>query len=211
MTTENLLDQVSIRNLKEGGTPLRRFKGKFDSYTLDPITGSTKMRVNLNFTEVEVKDSTEPYQFPIAQIGISHSLSQRSGWGIFSKSLVQFLKEDQDIKDAVGMTMELAMTPNHIYGKNQEGEDITGNVWEVASVEGAGPKVNPIEKALEILDGKQESAFNQAVFNEPALKGTDVLSAILNKTFVKTVLEMGQATVDADGTYHRVKSEGQPY
>lgn len=209
MTTEpNLVDQVTSRGLKESfqRIPLRRFKGKLVDYTLDPIPNSQKMRVHLNFADVSVIESTEPYQFPIAIIPITYSDKKNSLWGIFSTSLLQFLMDEEDIKDAKGRFLELVLTPDHHFGRNLEGEEIIMDAWEVASVEGAVSKVNPIEKALELLDGKNESTFNQAVFNEPALKGTDVLSAILNKTFLTTMKGSGQITLDDDGTYHVVKS-----
>jgi len=106
---ENL---VSIRGLVEGGgTPLRRFKGKFAEYLTEPASGYEGTRVILNFgPDVEVLQSNEPYNLPTASINLGLSNKKRSKWGYFSDSLAQFLAPTEDIKDALDKEMGLVYT-----------------------------------------------------------------------------------------------------
>lgn len=216
MEQPNIDAQVSIRGLTEGGfeTPLRRFKGRYVGLKTEPITdaqGNTtgKIRVILQYSDVEVIDSTEPYNFPTAEIRFSHSLKKGSKWGIFSESLVKLLPEDEDLNECKGKMMELVYTPDHDFGENRDtGERIVSSIWEVASIEGGGAKVNPIERALELLDGKTIAEFNQVVFSDPAIKGDVAFGeTLLDDSFIKSMLDSGKVTKNDDGVCH-VKKEG---
>lgn len=103
---------VSIRGLIEGGgTPLRRFKGKLADYNTEPATGYDGTRVNLMFgPDIEVLQSTEPYNLPTAVINLGLSNKKRSKWGYFSDSLAKFLPAEEDLKDCVGKVVGLVFT-----------------------------------------------------------------------------------------------------
>lgn len=218
MDEQQLLDQISIRGLKDSGTPLREFKGKLESYSVDPPDTrylkegeQGKNRVTLNFSEIKVIKSTEPYLFPVAQIGITYSDKSNSMWGIFSKSLGKCVPESEDLKHQVGRTFHMLMTPNHKFGRDRvSGADIIRDAWEVQGVEGAATaQVNPLKKALDLLDGKTEPDFHQAVFQDGDVKkDTSLFSSILNKQFIPSMIDAGQVTKDADGIYHVVRKEG---
>ncbi|GAH80705.1 unnamed protein product, partial [marine sediment metagenome] len=79
---------ISTRKLTESefGTPLRKFTGILDNYNLDK-EAKFGARVQLNFKDVEVLESTEPYLFPIATVSIKLSNRRISSWGHFSESL----------------------------------------------------------------------------------------------------------------------------
>jgi hypothetical protein len=194
---------VSVRNLTEGfGTPLRRFKGKFHSYATRPENQWKKTPVDLNFQDVVVVESTEPYSFPTATISINLSKTKKSMWGVFGSSLAKFLKEGEDIKDAQGKMMELALTPGHDFGKNQRGEVIIVDCWEVIALEGSGVKVDPVARALELLDGKTIPEFNQKAFGDPIIRGSSVASSLLDNTFIPAQEAAGKIIKDKEGVYH---------
>ena len=92
-------DLITTRGLTEGeaATPLRKFYGILDSYSPEERYGKTS--VVMNFKDVEVIESTEPYPFPIAVIPIKLSNRKNSAWGVFSESLNAIIPEDQDIKE----------------------------------------------------------------------------------------------------------------
>lgn len=209
MTQEqSLADLISVRGLEEGGgprTPLRHFKGKFVEYVTEPVTNTQRIRVLLRFTDLDVIESTEPYQFPTGEIGITHSTRKNSAWGIFGESLIKLIKEDEDFKDCVGKVMELAYTPSHDYGFTDDaGKPIIRDAWEVLHVEGGADKVDPTERALQLIDGKTMPQFNQVVFSDPIVKADMKLcDAILSDTFVNSMLEAGKIEKDSNEAFHR--------
>lgn len=196
---------VSVRGLTDGfGTPLRRFKGKFHSYATRPLNQWGKTPVDLNFQDVQVVESTEPYPFPTASISISLSKTKGSAWGVFAGSLAKFLDKSGDIQQAVGKVMELALTPGHSFGKNrQTNEPIISDCWEVIALEGSGVKVDPTVRALELLDGKTAAEFNQRVFADPVVKqDSKLLSSILDNTFLPAQEAAGKIIKDKEGVFH---------
>ena len=203
--------EVTIRGL-EGGTPLREFIGVLDSYQRDvrAYEGVDRTRVTLNFRDVEVIESTEPYIFPVAQISIPES--KGGMWRIFGSSLVKLLTDDEDIKDAVGRRLRMKLTPGHSMGKDRNpnsdtfGQEIIRDCWEVQEIVGAPKKVNAIARALELLDGKNLAEFHQVVYADSAIKGdAQLLSSIINATFITAMESTGKVTKDSSGIYHVTK------
>jgi hypothetical protein len=209
---------VSIRGLQEGfeATPLRKFRGKLDSYAPEPASGYEGWRVNLNFSNVEVLQSTEPYPYPVAVINIGLSNRKRSKWGYFAQSLAALIPETEDIKDQVGKTLGMVFCdgqegrpePKPIYNREAGGE-VPTPVWVVFEVEGrtaetaSGKSVQDI--AMEILNGKTLAQFNQEILQRPEVRANpDFQRSILDKSFVTALVQTGQFTVDENGVYHRV-------
>jgi hypothetical protein len=208
MTTDRT-GMVSFRGLQKGfeATPLRHFKGKFGGFEIREVAGRFPgTRVDLNFSDIEVILSTEPYQFPIAQISIRYSDRENSAWGIFAQSCTKLLPENLDIGDCVGKVMELLLTPGHKFGFDQEsGEEIIRDCWECQSIEGVGEARagNPMKRALELLDGKIEQDWNQVVFTDPLVKGDATLvNSILQRTFLPAQQQLGIISKDEAEVWH---------
>ena len=213
----DLADQISIRGLKDFGTPLREFTGVLDTYNTeldtkwaDPAKGKEgTTRVILSFKDLKVLKSTEPYNFPVAQITINYSERKSSTWGVFSESLAKCIADTEDLKDQKGREFHLELTPGHKFGKDrQTGADIVRDCWEVKAVKGAGVAAgqkSATATALELLDNKTEAEFNQVVFQNAVVKqDSGLFGAILNRTFLPTMLESGKVTRDGDNRYHVV-------
>lgn len=214
---------LSVRNLKSGNkTPLREFTG-----ILDGITPGEFGKKDLNFKEVEVVESIEPYNFPTATLSIKYSNRLDSGWGIFGESLVKFLGEDEDVKDTYGLRFHMKMEEGHEYsGKDKEtGKPFVGDVWRVVELEGhetseapANEKAAPgkpavkanaaMARAIELLDGKTLAEFNKAAYADPIIrKDVAFQKTISDKSFVKQVMADGLFTKDKTDTYHLTASE----
>lgn len=203
MAEENI---VSIRNLAgaEAGTPLRKFYGVLDSYYPDERQFGTF--VVLNFKDVEVVESTEPYNFPIATISIKLSNRKNSSWGVFAQSLAELLPPDQDIKDCVGKRMGLYMEEGHVFGKDRAtGEDMVGSVWHCFEVEGAASAgVSAADRAKELLDGKTKAEFNKAAYADPIIRKDVALQrAITDKSFINSLVQTGEFVEDENGVFHK--------
>lgn len=208
-------NQISVRNLKDSqfGTPLQDFEGTYVGFETEINAKFNKTIVVLNFKDIQVHKSTEPYPFPIAQIRINFSQSKGSAWGIFAGSLVKLLKPEQDIKDASGMHIRLQLTPGHKFGTDKTqgsptyGQEIIRDCWEVVGVSGESAKAaDGAARALELLDGKTAPEFSQVVFSDPAVKAdAAVLQAILGNTFIPSMMQQGKVTKDDKNIYHVVK------
>jgi len=204
-----MADLISVRNLvdQDFGTPLREFKGTLDGY--NPEERQFGTFVVLNFKDIEVIESVEPYEFPTAIISIKHSNKKRSGWGILSDSLAQFLASDEDIKDAIGKEWHLKMKVGHIYGQDRNTkEDMVGNPWQCIGIDGAGAAGGagslPTGKAraIELLIGKTRAEFNKVAYADPIIrKDPELQRSITNKSFIAAILLSGEMVEDENGVF----------
>lgn len=207
-------DLISVRGLQDSdyaGTPLREFRGTLDSYNQDDRKFGTF--VVLNFRDVEVLRSVEPYNFPIAQIAVKYSNKKNSAWGVFGDSLASFLPEEEDIKDTLGRAYGMVMEEGHVYGKDrQSGEDMTGNPWKVFELEGAvagEKKVTAKDEALRLLIGKTRAEFNKEAYANPIIrKDTALQRAITDKSFVTSLLQLNTVEEDENGIFRLAAPKG---
>ena len=205
---------ITVRNLVESefGTPLRKFYGVLDSYY--PDEGKFGTRVVLNFKELKVIETVEPYNFPTAVISIKLSNRKRSAWGIFGESLVKLLSENQDIKDCQGMRIGMVMTPNHDYGENrQTGEKIIGSAWEVFEVAGkvaGAAETSALDEAKKLLDGKTRAEFNRTAYANPIIRqDVNFQRAVTDKSFINSMVQLGEFTEDENGIFHSTRLNPQ--
>jgi len=198
---------ISVRNLQEPGTPLRKFYGVLESFPHEQ-SGYGKTRVNLNFTQVQVLESTEPYPFPIATVAINLSNRKNSSWGVFGESLIKCLPEGADIDFCIGKKMGLEMEVGHKFGTDQDGNEMLGNCWKVFEVAGvvAGAKqITAKDKAVELLDGKTVQEHTTLALADPQIRSdTDLQKAIVSKDFYNSLQQAGMFSKDAQGIYHRL-------
>ena len=214
---------ISIRGLTEGGgTPLRDFRGTLDSFASEPATGYDGTRINLNFREVEVIASTEPYNFPTAVLNIGQNNKKKSKWGYFAESMAELIDQDEDIDQQVGKSMRLVMCDGQdgrpagkpIWQKDADREkypngEVPSAVWTVTEVEGkvaGGSHTTPEERARMLLDGKTLPEFNKAAYADPIIRqesAKDLQRSITDKSFITALLTTKEFTKDAAGVYHR--------
>jgi len=215
----DLKAKLSSKNLREGGgprTPLRKFWGDLQDYTVKEVkyqSGDSGYAIQYDFENVEVLESTEPYDFPIAQVDISYSpndageVSKNSRSGIFLDSLNAFYRENQDLPDAVGKRLLLHYTGGkQIYNRDQGGL-VDTEAWQVVEAQGFSDvvepksKVDPLAHTLSILDGKTIQQFQQEAVKDPIVKGSEYSSQILNGQFIPTQEAAGKIGKNDDGTY----------
>lgn len=212
MTEQIKEDLLGHDGLGEGfqTTPLTDFRGRLVDFDID--TRFSRTTVQLKFTDVEVIESREPYNFPVAQIDIRYSDRKRSKWGIYQKSIKDLLAGapitkfqplfDQHLVDKM---QRMTLTPGHDLGfKDREtGEDVIVDAWTLTELEGAGvTEQTPLDIALDLANGKTVPEFNTAALKNPGIKGTAIQTDILNNTFIQRMLDEGLLTEDKDGILH---------
>lgn len=229
-TPEELLALTKIRGLDKGfqRTPLREFKGVLEGITASLVDRFQPPRTEIifNFTDMNVIETVEPYPFPIAQISIMQSNREQSFWGVFAESAGRLVPEGvimvaQLIDYLQGKVLHMKLTSGHMMWDRDKGEETPRDCWELVGVEGvvAQPAsgepvaikevgVSPTDVALKLLDGKNIQDWNQIVFQDPAVKSDgDLITSILNNTFIPSMKEKGIVSVDENGVHHVTKGD----
>lgn len=221
MTNGEQQTQVSTRNLVDSdfGTPLRKFYGTLESFFPEPAVGYEGTRVNLNFSNVEVLQSIEPYHFPTAVINIGLSNKKKSKWGYFGSSLNKLIPDTEDLKDQlkrrIGMVFcdGLEGRPEQlpIYSRDAKAE-VPQPCWTVFEVEGkvagAGPVKTTAERAKELLNGRTRAEFNKVAYADPIIRADPTFQrTITDKSFINAMLQLGEFVEDENGIFNRVSSE----
>ncbi|KKL95770.1 hypothetical protein LCGC14_1851250 [marine sediment metagenome] len=206
---------ISIRRLTDGefGTPIRDVEGILENYF--PEAGKYGTYVQFQLAKIDVKETTEPYNFPTCQLSIKLSNRNKSKWGILSASINKLISDDEDISSLTGKRIRMKITKGHLLpAKNAEtGEfaDLAQEAWEVIEVEGktadmtAGTS-NASEKAAEILNGKSKSEFNKAAYANSVVRADrDFQRSITDGSFLTAKLATGEFTKDENDIYHKVE------
>lgn len=213
------LPKASARNLTEGffRTPLRKFRGTLDTINteLRPGFGENAPKKAWHiaiFSDIEVIETIEPYVFPVAQLEFPASTRKHSQWGIYGDSTLKFLAEAEDVEALYGKRLLSEVTPGHMLFDGREGKEVEREAWVVSEVHGAGvaktvTKSGAMDRALELLDGKTEQEWNQAIFQDPGIKGSEVMGSIMNRTFLPNAEQSKLASVDENGVWHVTKAQ----
>lgn len=193
-----------------------------------------KLEVIYTFSELDVIESTEPYPFPVAQISIMHSNRTKSNMGILGASIDKVVNAGLDANAPqsavrnqdylIGKMQEWKMTPGHMMWDNDKKTETPRDCWEVVWVEGeitpvttptgkvetstpvAKVAITPAAQALSLLEGKTQQQWNNMVFQDPLVKGdANLISAIVNNTFIPALEAAGSVTKDGNGVYHLAK------
>lgn len=145
------------------------------------------------------------------------------------ENLPQQQAKNQDF--LIGKVQEWMVTPGHpMPSRDANGQwtEAPQECWEVVWVEGVGgtphsgvaapaqattpapvgtpapATVTPTQRAIDLLDGKNQQQWNNVVFQDPMVKGdTALVNSIITGAFLAPLEESGVVTKDADGVYHK--------
>jgi len=207
--------KITTRNLIDADIgPLRRFTGLLDSFTTEPqtfgegVSARQSTRITLNFSDLEVLETIEPYHFPIFTVSMTMSNRKKSRWGVYGESLNSILdsqyteeqlnptspeyikpQERMDISDCLKKRMGLVMadgeagrpeSPMLFDGRtNADRPTPTWMVYEVEGVGVAGGGVSARDIAESLLNGRTLADFNKAALANPIIRNdTALLQAI---------------------------------
>jgi hypothetical protein len=193
--------------------PLRRFRGKLDSMPTEPQTfqgpegkpSKPSTRINLNFSSIEVIETTEPYHFPTYVVQMTLSNRKKSRWGVLSESFnaivdSQYTPEQldpsnpayikpsdrMDIAECVGKMFGMVLAdgedgrpdmPTLFDGRANE--DKPTPAWMVYEVEGigvaGGQGISASDLAKGMLDGKTLAQFNKEALANAIIRADTAL------------------------------------
>lgn len=222
-------EKMSADRPTGGDTPLRHFKGVLSELKLDQRQardGNAYSVALFNFTDLEVLESTEPFPFPIAQIGISYKppTKSRGGtkWEAFAASLRKLMPANPDPEMLRGKVQEWkqverplrsALTDEEgmpvMDGKqNQLWGEVPTLCWTVVSVEGLGSAEEADDNfysfLVDLADGKTEPKFYEACLTDSKVTARpNIVEAITSRKLLSTLTEMGLLTRDAEGILHK--------
>lgn len=188
--------------LETSGSPLRAFKGVLVNIT--PHQAQNRTVVDLDFAQVVVTELVPGavYDYPIAQLNLRYSRKERSGWGKLLKSL-----EKVGVADLENLKGQLVSMKAHVetYGKDEEGNDIQGLVWEVIALAGgaaapAAPAGNttadPVTLAVSLAHGKTSAEFAEAALQNAVLRSS--ASAIYDGSMLSGLVASGRVVLEGD-------------
>lgn len=206
----------------EGGQhPLIEFKGILKDYNMitekrqDSDREST--RVEFDFIDVEVIESREPYNFPIAKIVVGYSRRPDTVWDVLATSFRKVLPE-QDIDLLVGKQQHWQYAPCSLRRptgeKDAKGRDIWDKVpsdaWQLVECEGYGDPNSPgLNDALvDLADGKSDKEFYSAMFADRDIKKMSGFQTAMEmaseRTLLTSLVAGGRLNKNSDGVYHKV-------
>jgi len=189
-----------------GGLPVTEFKGTLHDARSEFNQERSRYQVALEFTDCDIIKTTIPWNYPTLTITMNHSVRRNSGIGLLSQSIQRIAGAETTVRDMVGKRLHMDRSTVFNFGENDDGTPRNYAMWELREVIGegiGGVSVNPIDRALSILDGKRMPEFNSLALADPVLKAhPEITSMILSENFVTGLIAGGRATVDSDGVHH---------
>jgi len=171
---------------------------------------------------------------------ISASNRKKSKWGVLGLSCAAILDQQYsaiqldpsnpgyippakrlNLKDCLGKRMGLVLADGEMdrpqppmLFDGRIGEDKLTPCWTVYEIEGigvaGGQGKTPLDKAMDLLDGKAMSDFNAAALADPLIRGDATLLQAISappaapNNFCNTMLTTGQFVKDAQEVFHKV-------
>jgi hypothetical protein len=214
MSVDEIKRSISFHGLTEGfqRNPLRHFIGTLRDYNVSIRDDRTYVVLSFEGINPEdIKDSIEPYIYPVTDIEISKKGTKKSYWGVLSDSAVKFLNvkatPPEDIADLIGKRLEMKMTGGHMMWNRDEGKETPRECWEIIGVEGSPTSsstgtITATQRAIDLLDGKTEQQWLQEVYKDSIIKSDpEVLGRIANSTFLPLVESTGAIHKLPDGIW----------
>jgi len=206
--TEELKQQVNISasSLVEGFqlTPLKEFIGVFDNYEASKDERFDRVRVSLQFIDIEVIESTEAYPFPIAQLTVPFSQRKRSQMGFLLTSIDKIIPGGS-LSSMLKKRIRMKQVSENFGRWRGETEDRIRDCWTVIELLEAkeSPASSSYEAALGLAAGKPvdnlKEFYDEAFKNSVIKADRELVGKILNKTFIPEALEAGDLEVGDNG------------
>ncbi len=144
----------------------------------NPLYPNSKaqMRLKYDFTDIEVIESKEPYEFPIFSLEVTYTPKMTaSAFGALVDSLGEIVPPEgrSNPRFVEGLRCHMKWSETLLRGQqNDKWDDYPGFAWKFVGIEGytadEGPSLN--ERVLELMIGETETSFQQAYYGETALQ-----------------------------------------
>jgi len=189
-------------------TPLKKFTGHFDEYTVVARKGKFakegQQDVNLKYSNLSDLVSDSPYEYKITVIALKFSDALASGYVVFENSIAKLLGKPEGsvgIDNIVGMDVTMEREDNYVFFTDDNGKESKGTVWRVTSGTGKASATTPLAKAVELLEGKSKAEFPAIAIADDVIKTDATLcNSIIEGTFFDTK-EVTEMYNEVDGKY----------
>jgi len=189
-------------------TPLKKFTGHFDEYTVVARKGKFakegQQDVNLKYSNLSDLVSDSPYEYKTTVIALKFSDALASGYVVFENSIAKLLGKPEGsvgIDNIVGMDVTMEREDNYVFFTDDNGKESKGTVWRVTSGTGKASATTPLAKAVELLEGKSKTEFPAIAIADDVIKTDATLcNSIIEGTFFDTK-EVTEMYNEVDGKY----------
>jgi len=189
-------------------TPLKKFTGHFDEYTVVARKGKFakegQQDVNLKYSNLSDLVSDSPYEYKTTVIALKFSDALASGYVVFENSIAKLLGKPEGsvgIDNIVGMDVTMEREDNYVFFTDDNGKESKGTVWRVTSGTGKASATTPLAKAVELLEGKSKAEFPAIAIADDVIKTDATLcNSIIEGTFFDTK-EVTEMYNEVDGKY----------
>jgi hypothetical protein len=193
-----------------------------------PFGGSN---ILLKYDHCQIKDAESAYPYSEVTVQVKFSDSLNSGWGKLGQSYATAqgtMLENLDIDTMIGQWHHMKRFEVTFGTDRNTGQAMVGQVWNCVAIVTSTPtpttsnfvttdKVveektpepvtvpassDPVVHTLTLLNGKNLSQFFASALADDAVKSNpDLVTQIINQTFIGSMIQTGRAVQGADGTY----------
>ena len=224
MVQGNGLTFLPDTSAPENQSPLEKFSGVLADVTIEEAErknndGTTRMVQTevFDFIEVVPIRVSEPYPFPTAKIRITYTPKRgQNRWAVLAASIRKFapalgVEPERAFGALQGRKLTMEMLPGSIRMLDEgEWKDKEANCWHLVDIEGVDAsgdgKVNVIEYAVGLLEGKTETAFYEQLYQDETIRkwGQELITLASDRKLVSSWATAGLVKQETDGTYRKV-------
>lgn len=193
--------------------PLKEFKGRISDVTDRPLDNTpNRFIVTFDFSEVEVIEANEPFNFPVTQIEIMELNFPETAWAVLTES-IRNCGYSGDINGLIGKHAHLKFAPARLNMRVAGSDPVKyetreANAWQFLDLEGVENTAGELfDKVAALADGKDATGFKSAFMSDMTLQSysnyADVAQQVMANTCLDFMVSIGKLSFD--GTlYHKV-------
>lgn len=197
------VDSLLVDQMDDFTPEVTHFRGVLSEVEIveKDYEGRKQIRLNFNFTGLEVLDSPAPYTFPVYTLSVAHSEKASSMFGIFNNSARKVLGTKVAWSELYGRNFEITWNGGHMVRRpNEAGDWVPTEIkaWEVLSVDG-GETVT----LADLANGKNDAEFKKAILQSGDMNAK---ARVMNGEIGDVVAEMVKAKEIKvkDGVYSKI-------
>ena len=206
----------SVKKPERTTSPLIEFRGRLKEYkridsTFNAGTPTERatVRVQFDFTDLEVIKANEPYPHKVASITLNYSERPDTMWAAFAVSVNQIINTD-DVDLLIGKMQRWQYAPTRLRlpDENQVWDVRDGTAWQVQEIEGyetPQQEADLFGTVAALADGKTDSEFYAALLTHETLRlNQSLVKMAIDRSLLSNLETSNMITQDSSKVWHKV-------